>query len=174
MSFNFGPDLIKWVNTFYSEISRCVINNGYASSFFNLQRGVRQGYLLSGLIFVIGLEILTQSIKDDAQIKGILVKDKEIKMCQYADDTTCFLKDVKSTKALMDKLEFFSRCSGLEINKSKTEAMWLGSMKECKQKPFGFKRPDEPVLALGVYFSYNQAECNKLTSKKSLLNWKEC
>ena len=47
--------------------------------------------------------------------------------------TTCFLKDVKSTKALMDKLELFSRCSGLEINKSKTEVLWLGSMKECKQ-----------------------------------------
>ena len=168
-SFNFGPDLIKRVNTFYLNISSCVINNGYAFSFFNLQRGVRQGCPLLGLLFVIGLEILTQSIKDDAQIKGILVKDKEIKMCQYADDTTCFLKDVKSTKALMDKFELFSRCSGLEINKSKTEAMWLGSLKECKQKPSGFKWPDKPVLALGVYFSYNQAECKKLNFEEKLI-----
>ena len=90
-------------------------------------------------------------------------------MCQYADDTICFLKDVKSAKPLIDKLELFSRCSLLEINKSKTEALWLGSMKECKQKPFGFKWPDKLVLALGVYFSYNQVECNKLNFEEKLI-----
>ena len=35
-------------------------------------------------------------------------------------------------------------------------------------EPFGFKWPDEPVLALGVYFSYNQVECNKLNFEEKL------
>ena len=167
-TLNFGSDLIAWFNTFYKDISSCVINNGYSSAFFNLNRGVRQGCPLSGMLFILGLELLTQSIKHDNQIKGISANKKEIKMCQYADDTTCFLKDLKSKKLLLDKIELFSHCSGLEINKSKTEALWLGCLKYCKQKPFGFKWPDEPILALGIYFSYDKKKSDKLNFEEKL------
>ena len=89
-------------------------------------------------------------------------------MCQYADDTTCFLKDLKSTKLLLDKIELFSHCSRLEINKSKTEALWLGCLKYCNQKPFGFKWPDEPILALGIYFSHDKKRSDKLNFEEKL------
>ena len=45
--FNFGPDLIRWVEISYKNIQSCVINNGFASDFFALERGVRQGDPLS-------------------------------------------------------------------------------------------------------------------------------
>ena len=38
----FGPMFQQWSHTFYSNITTCVINNGYASDFFLLLRGVRQ------------------------------------------------------------------------------------------------------------------------------------
>ena len=41
--FNFGTSLVSWVKLFYTNISRCVLNNGWASDFFSLHRGVRQG-----------------------------------------------------------------------------------------------------------------------------------
>lgn len=52
---NFGPMFQWWIRTFYSNISSCVINNGYTTSFFSLQRGVRQGCPLSGLLFVLAI-----------------------------------------------------------------------------------------------------------------------
>ena len=42
-TFNFGLDLRQWIKVFYKDISRCVLNNGYASKHFHLGRGVRQG-----------------------------------------------------------------------------------------------------------------------------------
>ena len=48
---NFGPVFQRWIRTFYSNISSCVINNGYTTRFFPLKRGVRQGCPLSGLLF---------------------------------------------------------------------------------------------------------------------------
>ena len=61
-----------------AHVNSCVLNNGYASEFFSLGRGVRQGCPLSGLLFVIGIEILARAIKNDAGIKGIKVGEKEI------------------------------------------------------------------------------------------------
>lgn len=58
--------------------------------FFNLERGVRQGCPLSG----IEIEIVALAIKQKTKIniEGIRVEAREIKITQYADDTTVFLK----------------------------------------------------------------------------------
>ena len=60
--FNFGPDVKNWVKIFYNNVTNCVLNNGHASEFFALERGVRQGCHLSGLLFAIGIEALTNAI----------------------------------------------------------------------------------------------------------------
>ena len=46
---------------------------------------------------------------------------------------------------------------GLEINSSKTEGMWIGSQKNNDEKPLGINWPSEPIKALGVFFTYDQA-----------------
>ena len=76
--FNFGPDLLNWFAILYHQVSSCVLNNGHASEFFPLQRGVRQGCPLSGLLFVIGIELFARALKNDNTIKGINVGQKEI------------------------------------------------------------------------------------------------
>jgi hypothetical protein len=45
-SFNFGPSICKWFETFYVDSKSCVINNGHISNFFNLERGYLLIYLL--------------------------------------------------------------------------------------------------------------------------------
>ena len=73
----------------YSDISSCVLNNGYATKHFNLGRGVRQGCPLSGALFVIGIEILGNVIRSSKEIKGIKIDERNmLKLSQYADDTT--------------------------------------------------------------------------------------
>ena len=63
--FKFGEDFKRWVKVFYTDISSCVINNGFASPFFKLKRGVRQGCPLSELLFVLAIELLALAIKND-------------------------------------------------------------------------------------------------------------
>ena len=41
-TFGFSHSLIRWVETFYSNISSCIINNGTFSANFELGRGVRR------------------------------------------------------------------------------------------------------------------------------------
>ena len=134
-ALNFGPCVQKWIRTFYTDCSSCFINNGFASEFFKLERGVRHVCPLSGSLFVQCAEILANAIRNDNTIKGIQIHDKEFKLPQYADDTTAFVSDTKSATNLIKLLSNLQECSGREINKSKTEGMWLGASRKNTAKP---------------------------------------
>ena len=125
--FNFGPDIQRWIEVIYHNVSSCVLNNGHGSPFFQLHRGVRKGCLLSGLIFVIGIEPFARALKSNNDIKGITIGGREIEVGQFADDRTVFVNDHQSVINLLKLLSEFKHTSGLEINTSKTDAMWLGA-----------------------------------------------
>ena len=75
--FGFGESFLGWIKTFYNNISSCVINNGFSTPTFNVKRGVRQGDPLSPSLFIIVLELLALSIRNNDQIKGIAVDGPE-------------------------------------------------------------------------------------------------
>ena len=66
------------------------------------------------------------------------------------------LADTSLAARLFELLNKFDILSGLKINCSKTEGMWIGSKRHYKEKTFGIKWPDEPIKVLGVYFTYDQ------------------
>ena len=108
------------------------------------------------------IELFAKAFKNKSSVKGIEVNDHEIKVAQYADDTTVFVCDRESVVELLNFLEEFSSLSVLEIYTSKTEAMWLGQWKNNQDTPFGFKWPKGPILSLGVFFSHNQTDADEL------------
>ena len=75
----------------FCNIESCVLNNGWSSNFFKLQRSVRQGCLLLPYLLILSVEVLGKAIRANASIKGITVNNTEIKLSQYADDTTLIL-----------------------------------------------------------------------------------
>ena len=90
--FNFGTYFLQWIRTFYTDLSSCVLNNGFATNFFSVSRGVRQGDPLSPLLFILSLEILACYIRQDRNIHGLVINNEEIKATLFADDVTCFLE----------------------------------------------------------------------------------
>ena len=169
-SFNFGPNFIRWVMTIYNNIQSCVINNGIASNYFTLERGVRQGDPLSPYLFVVAVETLAIAIRQNSMINGITIEKEETKLLQYADDTTAVLSDINSAHNLFKLLDDFKKLSGLAVNPTKTEGMWIGSLRENKAKPLGIKWQNEPIKALGVYYSYDHEKkfIEKLDSVEKL------
>ena len=150
------------------------MNNGYASEFFKLQRGVRQGCPLSGALFVLCAEVLVNAIRQDKTISGIKIFDREFKISQYADDTTVFVSDLESAENLFKLLNAFQKCSGLEINKSKTEGMWLGANRNKTSKHFDIAWPfslNQSAL-LELISHITTTFLTKKISNKSLLLWK--
>ena len=126
------------------------------------------------------IEVLAQAIRQNENIHGLRINETELKLSMYADDLTAFVKDECSANQLFKLLNDFGASSGLKKKISKTEGMWLGSLK-CllgKLAPFHIAWPEEYVFALGVAFAYdsntsykNNFEEKVATLKKVLNQW---
>ena len=155
--FGFGPNLVRWLETFYRNISSYVLNNGTCTSYFELQRGVRQGDPLSPHLFIIAAEILAIAIRSKPNIQGLKIGQDEFKLVQYADDLTMFVSDLECAQRVFRLLDQFESRSGLKVNYSKTEAMWIGSSRQNTETPLGLKWCNS-VKALGIVFTYNEVD----------------
>ena len=158
--FSFGAYFMQWIRTFYTNLSSCVLNNGFTTDLFSVNRGVRQGDPLSPLLFILSLEILTSYIRQDNNIHGITINNKEIKLALFADDMTCFLKDKISYLRPFSSLKIFSNYSGLCVNDEKTELFAIGSQKLVRNEVQ--HKVCTSIKILGIYFNYHTATRKKL------------
>ena len=58
------------------EVTKRCVASGFATSQFNLGRGVRHGCPLSGILFIIGIEIQENAIRRPNEIKGIEINER--------------------------------------------------------------------------------------------------
>jgi len=65
---------------------------------FQPSKGVSQGCPLSPYLFILSTKILSNKIRQDSDVNGIKVFENEIKLSQFADDTTLFNADLASLK----------------------------------------------------------------------------
>ena len=49
--------------------------------------------------------------------------------------------------------------------------MWLGEWEDKTDKRFGFKWPKEAINALGVFFSYNESNADRLNFGEKIINF---
>ena len=111
--YNFGPSFKKWIKLFQTNVESCIIQNGFISECFYLERGCRQGDPISPYIFILCVEILSLMIRNDENVKGIKINGKEYKLSQYADDTQLFLDGSKlslhSALSILKKILLYVR-----------------------------------------------------------------
>ena len=148
--FNLGPIFCQWILLFYTSISSCVINNGTTSTYFAVDRGVCQGDPLSPYLFVLAVEILVHMIRVNKNIKGLKIMNQMIKLLQCADDTLGIVQDEISAKHFLQVIIDFGHISGLTLNMTKTEAVWLEANRNRTDKPLTIRWPALPIKVLGV------------------------
>ena len=114
-------NIVNWVKILNTNFKASVLQSGFISEQFTVQRGCRQGDPVSPYLFILCAEILAVLVKHNKNIRGIIVQNKEHKLSQYADDTSLTLDgSQESLFAALDTIEYFSKFSGLKINASKT------------------------------------------------------
>lgn len=170
--FNFGDSIIKWVETFYKNITSSVTQNSFLSDFFPVERGCRQGDPLSPYLFLLCAEILSILLKRNKDVKGITIDETEYLISQYADDTSLILDgSSRSLDASLRVLQLYADISGLKINLDKTNVIWIGSKKHSQDSicvKWGLKWGSSTFTLLGIKFSVDLEEMIILNYKSRL------
>ena len=73
-----------------------IILNGEKLKAFPLRSDIRDGCLLSPLLFNIVLEVLAIAIGEEKEVKGIQIR-KEVKLSLFADDMLLYIENPKDS-----------------------------------------------------------------------------
>ena len=103
-------------------MTNCLKDGGVNTQSFEITTGVRQGDVLSPVIFIVVVDwIMKRVISDEDGIKW-LGKDRVADL-EYADDIALLSEDASSMNRMTEKLAQEASKVGLEINKRKTKVM---------------------------------------------------
>jgi len=125
-AMGFGQRWLKWMEAIFASGTSAIMLNGVPSRTIHCKRGVRQGYPLSPLLFVIAADFL-QSMINKAMAMGQLrlpipmSSENAFPIIQYVDDTLIVCEgDAKQLFFLKSLLNTFSMSTSLKVNFSKS------------------------------------------------------
>ena len=122
----FGQSFRNWIKILYNNIQSAVVNNGYISESFQLQRGVRKGCPLSCYLFIFVVRVLSLKICNIVTNTSSIVDDREIKISQLAVETSLFSTNTNSIEPIVETLQQFHHLSVSKANTEKTTFYNIG------------------------------------------------
>lgn len=93
----FKEDFIKCIEAFYFSPTTRIRVDGHLSPTIYLERGTHQVCPLSPTLFALFIEPLAQAIREDSEIKGIMIRGEEHKTCMFADDVLLLITSPESS-----------------------------------------------------------------------------
>ena len=123
------------IKTIYDKPTAKIILNGQKTKAFPLRSMIRQGCLLSPLLFSLVLEVLATAIRQEEEIKSILIGKEDTKLSLFRDDMILYLENPKeSTKKLLELINEFSKVVGYKINIQKSVEFYTPIINDHKGK----------------------------------------
>ena len=117
--YNFSEEFIKWITLFKNKIMASILQVGVLSEFFPIERGCKQGDPIAPYLFLLCAQVLYEMIQSNKIVKAIKIGQENIKISQFADDTTIFMDGSESSlQQILNILEVFGSLSGLKMNMS--------------------------------------------------------
>jgi len=165
--YNFPQEYIKWISILYRNLESSVLVNGFLTDPFGIGQSVKQGDALSCALFILSIEPLIRSIRNNTLIEPITLNDidggDEINTASFADDITALAKNIEAVKHIISEYDKFSSYSGISLNVAKTEIMIIGKKDRTPIKFSITSRGEtydiydqEAVTICGITFSNNK------------------
>ena len=121
-SFNIDEGLVKIMEALYSQASSAVLLNCQVGNFFRTSVGVRQGCLLSPVLFNLFLEKIIQEALEDHHT-SISIGGRPICNLRFADDIDLMGGSNKELQNLTERLATSAGNYGMEISTEKSKVM---------------------------------------------------
>ena len=126
------PSIIKLIRSLYNDQEAAIKVENELSEWFKIEKGVRQGCLLSAVCFNLYTEYIMRASVDH-HVTGTSVNGRRISNLRYADDIALIAKSAEALQELLSIVSDIYEEFGLQINTKKTKVMTIGQeRKECK------------------------------------------
>ena len=103
------------------------VRTGHGTTdWFQIGKGVRQGYILSPCLFNFYAEYIMRNAGLEEAQAGIKIAGRNINHLRYADDITLMAESEEELKSLLMKVKEESEEVGLKLNIQKTKIMASG------------------------------------------------
>ena len=139
----------------------CLLRNLYAgqeatvrtghgtTDWFQIGKGVRQGYIFLPCLFNFSAEYIMRNTGLEEAQAGIKIAGRNINNLRYADDTTLMVESEEELKSLLMKVKEKNEKVGLKLNIQKMKIMASGlitsweidgeTVKQCQTLFFGLQ-----------------------------------
>ena len=132
LSYGIRGKLLELIKHLYFKSTCAIKLDNYRTPFFSYSRGVRQGCILSPLLFNLFLNELPLSINDRKTDPIILPNGDKLNTLFYADDLVFISRSKIGLQNCLKHLESFCSTWLLEVNLKKTKIMIF---QKCGRKP---------------------------------------
>ena len=110
---------------YYKKVQSAVRLDGGNTEWFDVNVGVRQGCVISPLLFDVFVDGLAREVK--ALNLGVAAGGSRLSLLLYADDIVVLADSVKDLQRMMKAVEGFCRRWRLQVNMSKTKVVEFGA-----------------------------------------------
>ena len=125
-AMKFNPRLIQLIKSLYERQQSAVRFEGETSEWFSIQKGVRQGCILSPHLFSLYTEDIMREVEDDPRhenYKEPTIQGLQLRDLRYADDTVLMSTTPDGLEQLINAVKDHSEKKGLMLNVKKTKIM---------------------------------------------------
>lgn len=124
--FGLSPGFIAMIRVLYRDIESVLKINGGLCAPFNVNRGIRQGCALSGMLYTLSIEPMLYKIQ--SCIEGLILPHCTVNyaLSAYANDVVVLIKNQKEIEILKEIVNNFGVISAAKVNWMKTEAIAVG------------------------------------------------
>lgn len=151
-AFGFHEKFLRMLKILYSDIESVIKIKGGLCAPFKVNRGIRQGCSLSGMLYSIAIEPLLQQI--GKRLDGLRVPqcDFNFSLSAYADDVIIIINKQEDIHVLSKLIDEFGKCSSAKVNWKKSDALLLGDWNDGKPTlPEGLCWSRWGIRYLGVF-----------------------
>ena len=129
--------VVSLLRKLYSEQEATVKVEKELSNWFPIKKGVRQGCLISPMLFNFYSEQVMRESADDLSSIGVCISGRNFNNLRFADDIVLMATSATELQMLLDKVETASNEVKLEINERKTKVMTTATSEQLSIRCHG-------------------------------------
>ena len=119
--------IVVMIKVMYEGFECAVLHEGKLSEYFEVGTGVKQGCLLSGLLFLLAIDWLMKKVTEERETGIEWVEGAVLEDLDYADDLGLVSQNFEDTQEKMTRLSRKAKVLGLKVSQKKTEILRINT-----------------------------------------------